>query len=152
VAEVTAVAEPTILAENAGTLYTDGPLAMDSAVFNDEALTDPTADGVYGAEDGRDITVTGGVVTDITDTMDEAEDEAAPADTTTAAITAAVAAAMAPFAKQMEDIEAKVNRTVPPTPRPSARAATGSQVDPKDKGSKPVAKKSVLAGASTTKA
>lgn len=48
---------------------------VDDAVYTDEALTTPCADATYTLEDGRDFTVTGGIVTAI----DEAVDTAAAA-------------------------------------------------------------------------
>lgn len=143
VEEVTAEAVGTVLADGAGTLYTDGALAEGSEVFNDEALTVVTADGVYGSEDGRDITVAGGVVESIADTTDS-EGEAEPAGT--AAITAAINAALAPMVARVDTLTAQVekfSKTVPPLPKAKA---TGSQVgDPK--AGTPKAK-GVLAGAS----
>jgi hypothetical protein len=119
--EVEAVATPTVLANGDGTLYTDGELAQGSEVFNDEALTEPTADGVYGTEDGRDITVAAGVVESIAQTAAATGEEAPAADT--AAITAAITAALAPITADLADLKAKINSTVPPTPRPRAAAA-----------------------------
>ncbi|GAA4362792.1 hypothetical protein GCM10023185_31070 [Hymenobacter saemangeumensis] len=128
----------TVLAEGAGTLYTDGELVEGSAVYNDEALTVVTADGVYETEDGRDITVTDGVVESIA-TASEASSEEEPA--SAAAITAAVTAAMAPFSKRLDEVAEKVqafSKVVPSAPR--AKTATGSQgPDPKASTPKPKA-------------
>jgi len=124
VEETTAEVVETVLAESAGSLFTDGELAVDSAVFNDEALTTATADGTYETEAGQDVTVAGGVVTAIEDAA-EAE-AAAPA--STEAITAAITAALAPVTKRMEEMEASFKKAVPPLPR-----AKGSVqgIDPK---------------------
>jgi ATP-dependent protease ClpP protease subunit len=103
----------TVLANGDGTIYTDGELAEGSEVFNDEALTTATADGVYGTEDGRDVTVAAGVVESIADT---AGAEAEIGDTT-AAITAAINAALAPITKELGEMKATFNKAVPPTPR-----------------------------------
>lgn len=80
--------------ENGAFLYTDGPIAVDSAVFNDEAMTEATADGDYGTADGQVITVAAGVVTKI------------GPDTTTAAAPAAEATALA---KRLDALEAKLS-------------------------------------------
>ena len=116
-AEPVAVAEPTVLAGEDGTLYTDGALAVDSAVFNDEALTVVTDDGEYEAEDGRVITVASGVCTEIADAPEASTEEEEVSDTP----------AMASLRKQLEtqaatiaDLTAKFNKAVPPTPRPRA--------------------------------
>jgi len=122
VAEPTAEVVETVLANGDGSLFTDGELAVDSAVFNDEALSVATADGTYETEDGRDVTIAAGIVTEITDTVAEA---AAPADT--AAITAVITAALAPITKRMDDMQAAFNKAVPPTPRPRAAAAQGAE-------------------------
>ena len=111
--ETTAEVVETVLAGDGGSLFTDGVLAVDSAVFNDEALTTATADGTYETEDGRDVTIASGVVTQIVDTTAEA---AAPADLT-AAITAAVTAALAPVNKELTDLKATFSKAVPPTPK-----------------------------------
>jgi ATP-dependent protease ClpP protease subunit len=121
VVETTAAVEETVLADDAGTLYTDGPLAVDSAVFNDEALTVATADGDYEAEDGRTITIAGGVVTEIVEAEAEAAAAAAPA-----ALTAAITAALGPITAELQDIRGKVeafSKAVPGTPRPVASSS-----------------------------
>lgn len=123
--EVTAEAVATVLADGAGTLYTDGELAQGSEVFNDSALTEVTDDNEYEAEDGRIITVAGGAVESVTD----ADTDAAAAPAGTEAITAAITAALAPMTKRLDTMEAKFNQAVPPTPRP--RAAAGQTTDPK---------------------
>lgn len=111
--ETTAVVVETVLADGAGSLYSDGELAQGSEVFNDEALTTATADGVYGTEDSRDITVAAGVVESIADTTAEAGEETA----TTAAITAAITAALAPITKEIGEMKATFAKAVPPAPR-----------------------------------
>ncbi|GGG34203.1 ATP-dependent Clp protease proteolytic subunit [Hymenobacter glacieicola] len=131
-----AVAVATVLADGAGTLYTDGPLAQGSAVFNDEALTEATDDATYEAEDGREIIVAGGTVESISEASAEGNEEQAPAAISSEAITAAVTAALAPLTQRLETIEAKFNKTVPPTPRPTARASASGQADPKNAGAK----------------
>ncbi|TGD82872.1 Clp protease ClpP [Hymenobacter wooponensis] len=130
--EVTAEATATVLADGAGTLYTDGPLAQGKEVFNDEALSVATADATYEAEDGREIVVAGGVAESVSDASDEGEAPTEAAATTTEAITAAVTAAIAPLTQRLDTMEAKFNKTVPPTPRPSARASAAPQVDTKN--------------------
>ncbi|MEO6521366.1 MAG: head maturation protease, ClpP-related [Mucilaginibacter sp.] len=55
---------------NAGDLYFDGELAVDTAVFTDEALTVPAADGDYEFEDGTTISIASGLVTDLTEATD----------------------------------------------------------------------------------
>jgi ATP-dependent protease ClpP protease subunit len=118
VEETTAEVVETVLANGDGSLFTDGELVEGSAVFNDEALSVATADGTYGAEDGRDIVVAAGVVDSITTAEAEA---AAPA--STEAIAAAITAALAPMTKRMEEMEASFKKAVPPMPR----AKTGVQ-------------------------
>lgn len=113
-AEPQAVVEGTVLADGAGTLYTDGVLAQGSAVFNDEALTVVTDDAEYEAEDGRIITVAGGVVESITEAEAEATTEA-PAGTE--AIVAAINNALAPLTTRLDGLEAKFNKALPATPR-----------------------------------
>jgi ATP-dependent protease ClpP protease subunit len=131
--ETTAEVVETVLAGEDGSLFTDGELAVDSAVFNDDALSVATADGIYETEDGRDVTVAAGIVTEIADTV--AAEAAVPADT--AAITAAINAALAPITKELTDLKATFNKAVPPTPRPRGSAAQGP--DPKGKTPKPKA-------------
>lgn len=62
--EPTAALESTEL-DNGAFLYHDGALAVDTAVFNDEALTEVTADGDYDTKDSQVITVAAGIVTAI---------------------------------------------------------------------------------------
>lgn len=139
--EVEAVVETTVLANGDGTLYTDGTLAVDSAVFNDEALTTPTADGVYGTEDGRDITIAGGVVTAIEDTADaDSEEEQGEGISAVLAEIKAMRAERNADAETIKTLSAEVEKfkkVVPAAPSPKARAASGSQIDPKDKVPKP---------------
>ena len=139
--EPTAEAVATVLANGDGTLYTDGTLAVDSAVYNDEALTVSTDDGEYEAEDGRTITIASGVVTAIADAEAEVEEEAAPS----AALAAAITAALAPITKELTDLKATFNKAVPPLPRPK-----GSVQAPDPKAAVPRAK-GLLAGASASK-
>jgi ATP-dependent protease ClpP protease subunit len=61
---------------NGAFIYHDGVLAVDSLVFNDEALTEPTGDGDYDTADSQVVTVLAGVVTAI-----EASEEAAATET-----------------------------------------------------------------------
>jgi len=139
-AEPTAEVVETVLADGAGSLFTDGEPAEGSAVYNDEALSASTADGTYETEDGRDIVVAAGVVESITEVEAEAEAEAAGAE----AITAAITAALAPMTKRMEEMEATFKRAVPPTPKAKGTVqAPDAKNTPKPKG--------LLAGASATK-
>lgn len=106
------------------TLYADGTeLAVDAAVFTDEALSIAAADGNYTLEDGREITVLAGAVSEM-EATDVAE---APAPTNTAAtdaLTAEVAELknqLATATNQVRSLKAKVAKTVPgstgnPTP------------------------------------
>jgi ATP-dependent protease ClpP protease subunit len=119
----------TKLKDQDASLYTDGALVEGSAVFNDEALTEPTDDAEYEAEDGRIIVVTDHAVESITQ-ADASEEEEAPA-ATTEQITAAVTAALGPLVSRIDAMENKVtafSKAVPATPGPRAR---GSQTDPK---------------------
>jgi ATP-dependent protease ClpP protease subunit len=64
-AEVEAAADPqsTALADSE-TVWHDGPLVVGtSAIFNDEALTEPTPDADYTTADGQVMTVAGGICT-----------------------------------------------------------------------------------------
>lgn len=143
--EPEAAIEPTEL-DNGALLYTDGVLAVDSPVYNDEALTEPTGDGVYVAADGREITVASGLVTDIAEASEDSTEEAAAAPASADAITAAVTAALAPITARLDKMEGTFNKAVPPTPRPMARgvqAPDPKAVVPKAKG--------LLAGASVQK-
>lgn len=128
--EVEAVATATVLANGDGTIYTDGELAQGSEVFNDEALTEATDDGVYGTEDGRDITVAAGVVEAIANTTDAEAETEQPA---TAAITAAINAALAPVTKELADLKATFNKAVPATPRPRGQVQSTDAKTPRPK-------------------
>jgi hypothetical protein len=55
-------------------IYFDGTLDVNVAVFSDEAMTQPLADGEYEMEDGSKVYVAAGVVTQV-----EPADNAAPA-------------------------------------------------------------------------
>jgi ATP-dependent protease ClpP protease subunit len=139
--EVEAVATATVLADGDGTLYTDGELAQGSEVFNDEELTEPTADGVYGTEDGRDITVAAGVVESVAETTDaDTEEEEEPSSDIKA-----LRKLVEDQNKTIADLQATFKKAVPPTPK-----ATGTVQVPDAKTNKPKAK-GLLAGASATK-
>jgi hypothetical protein len=58
------------LTGDAGDLYFDGDLAEGTAIYTDDALTIPAADGDYEFEDGTAITVASGLVTDVTQPSD----------------------------------------------------------------------------------
>jgi hypothetical protein len=130
-----------VLAGDDGTLYTDGVLAQGSEVFNDEALTDPTADGVYGTEDGRDITVATGVVESVSEATEaEAEEEAEAVETPAVA---ALKKQLDAQAATIADLTAKFNKAVPPTPRAKStvQMADGKTTPaPKAKGAHPMDK------------
>jgi ATP-dependent protease ClpP protease subunit len=53
-----------------GDLYFDGDLTEGTAVFSDDAMTVPVADGDYEFEDGTAISVAQGLVTDVTQPSD----------------------------------------------------------------------------------
>lgn len=62
--------------EGGDIIYFDGTLAVDTAVFTDEALETPVADGDFILENGDAFVVVGGVVTEYTPTVaDEAPAE-----------------------------------------------------------------------------
>ncbi|RNI26632.1 Clp protease ClpP [Rufibacter latericius] len=63
--------------EDGSTIYHDGELAVGTAVFTDEALETPVADGSHELSDGRTITVAEGAVTEITEATEGGEDTAA---------------------------------------------------------------------------
>ena len=77
--------------DNGAFLYHDGPLAQGSLVYNDDALTEATADGDYDTADEQVISVVAGAVTAIS---------AAEATTTTAESTA--------VAKRLDKLEASL--------------------------------------------
>lgn len=58
------------LAGDAGDLYFDGDLAEGTAIFTDDALSVPAADGDYEFEDGTTITVASGLVSDVSQPSD----------------------------------------------------------------------------------
>ncbi|WP_400190669.1 ATP-dependent Clp protease proteolytic subunit [Hymenobacter sp. B81] len=121
--------------DNGALLYHDGALAVDVAVFNDEALTEATGDGDYDAADGRVISVASGIVTAIEDAEAEAQGTEQEPAASTAALTAAITAALAPVTKRLDEMEASFKKVVPPTPRPLARGAQSpdAKVKPKPK-------------------
>ena len=110
------------------TLYADGTeLAVDAAVFTDEALSIAAADGNYTLEDGREITVLAGLVSEMEATDSAAAEAAANAaalDVTNAALVAEVATLKAENALQARKVTGltnKLNKVVPgstgnPTP------------------------------------
>lgn len=64
------------LDDEAGTvIYFAGDLAVDTAVFTDEAMETPVADGDHKLEDGRTITVAAGIVTVITPAEEDNNDD-----------------------------------------------------------------------------
>jgi hypothetical protein len=140
--EPEAVATATVLAGDDGILYTDGVLAQGSEVFNDEALTDPTADGVYESEDGRDITVAAGVVESVSEATEaEAEEEEEPSSDIKA-----LRKLVEDQNKTIADLQATFKKAVPPTPR-----AKGAVQTPDAKTTPTPKAKGVLKGASSSK-
>ena len=110
------------------TLYADGTeLAVDAAVFTDEALSIAAADGNYTLEDGREITVLAGSVSEM-EATDAADAAATALAATNAAATDALTAEVAELKNQLatatnqvKSLKAKVAKTVPgsagnPTP------------------------------------
>ena len=110
------------------TLYADAAeLAVDAAVFTDEALSIAAADGNYTLEDGRQITVLAGSVAEM-EATDAAAEEAAALAATNTATTEALTAELAELktqlvtaTNQVKSLKAKVAKTVPgsagnPTP------------------------------------
>lgn len=110
------------------TLYADGAeLAVDAAVFTDEALSIAAADGNYTLEDGREITVLAGTVSEM-EATDAADAAATALAATNAAATDALTAEVAELKNQLatatnqvKSLKAKVAKTVPgsagnPTP------------------------------------
>jgi ATP-dependent protease ClpP protease subunit len=76
--------------EDGTKIYHDGELALQLAVFSDEEMTMPVADGEYVFDDGTRIIVTEGLVTDLimpTASTDEQADEAKKLEETIAANT-----------------------------------------------------------------
>ena len=110
------------------TLYADGSdLAVDAAVFTDEALSIAAADGNYTLEDGREITILGGTVSEM-EATDAAEVAAAALAATNLAAAEALTAEVADLktqlataTNQVKSLKAKVAKAVPgssgnPTP------------------------------------
>ena len=97
------------------TLYCDGAdLAVDTAVFTDEALSIAAADGNYTLEDGREVTVLGGTVSEMEAT--ETAEAAATNTATTDALNAEVAelkSQLATATNQVKSLKAKVAKAVP---------------------------------------
>lgn len=60
--------------QNGTTIYFDGELSVDTKVFTDEAMETPAPDGDHVLEDGRTITVAGGVVTAIAEAVAASEE------------------------------------------------------------------------------
>jgi ATP-dependent protease ClpP protease subunit len=73
--EVETVNASAELAEG-GSVYFDGELAEGTALFSDEAMESPIADGEFAMADGRSVMVAGGVVTELVAVAeDDAPDE-----------------------------------------------------------------------------
>jgi ATP-dependent protease ClpP protease subunit len=121
----TAVIESTEL-DNGAFLYHDGALAQGSLVYNDEALTEPTADGDYDTADSQVITVAAGAVTAI-----------AAAEATAAAESTAVAALRSEFEEikgklaTAEAEVAKLKKLKPPMPTARGARPNADAPDPK---------------------
>jgi hypothetical protein len=58
-----------------GSVYFDGELAEGTALFSDEAMESPIADGEFAMADGRSVMVAGGVVTELVAVAAEEEVE-----------------------------------------------------------------------------
>lgn len=57
-----------------GSVYFDGELAEGTALFSDEAMESPIADGEFAMADGRSVMVAGGVVTELVAVAAEEEE------------------------------------------------------------------------------
>ena len=58
-----------------GSVYFDGELAEGTALFSDEAMESPIADGEFAMADGRSVMVAGGVVTELVAVADPEPEE-----------------------------------------------------------------------------
>jgi len=138
--EVTVVAESTETDQEGALLYHDGPLAQGSAVFYDEALTEPADDGVYGLADGRSITVAAGIVESIEEANASASIETEA--NSNAGILRRLQALEDEKVQDRETIAslntelAKFKKITPPTPSGSARRPA-PQVDTKNTSNRP---------------
>ena len=120
--------------EDGSVVYHDGPLAVDTAVFNDEAMSEVTADGEYDTADGQVMTIAAGLCT------------ALGPDTSTATTTTE-SAAVASLRKEFAQMQAKLDTVVaentalkklkPPVPQARVARPNADAPDPK---AKPVAK------------
>jgi ATP-dependent protease ClpP protease subunit len=133
----TAAVESTEL-DNGAFLYHDGALAQGTLVFNDEALTEATADGDYDTADGQVVSVAAGAVT------------ALAAAEATATTTEGEPTATAALAKRLDRLEASLKEeqgksaalaaentrlkgVKPPMPQARAARADGAQaLNPKE--------------------
>jgi ATP-dependent protease ClpP protease subunit len=125
----TAAIESTEL-DNGAFLYHDGALAVDTAVFNDEALTEATGDGDYDTADSQVITVASGVVTAI----GAAAATAAAAPATESAAVAALRKEFDQMKAKLEQAEAEVaqlKKIKPPMPTARAARPNADAPDPK---------------------
>lgn len=129
-AETTAMADvQTTDLENGAKLYHEGELVVNTtAVFNDEALTEATADGDYDTADGQVLTVAGGICTAL-----------GPDPEATAAETPAVAqlrtdhaSLQAKFDKLTAEFDKLKATTKPPMPQARGKVRTDAP-DPKAK-------------------
>lgn len=95
-------------------IYFEGELAVDTAVFIDEAMTELAADGTYELKDGRSITTIGGKVTEITEASEDTAAALAAKDQEIAELTAQIetltgAVALVPTLQTtISSLEAKV--------------------------------------------
>lgn len=131
--------------DNGAFLYHDGPLAQGSQVFNDEALTEATADGDYDTADGQVISVAAGAVTAIAASEDTAA-QGSPADTSTASLAKRLdrleasqkedKATIATLTKERDEalaLNKRLSGVKPPMPQARASKANADAPDAKNK-------------------
>lgn len=139
--EGAATAENTTLADGSA-IYHTGELAVDAAVFTDEALTTPLANGDHALEDERTITVAAGLVTAIAEATTEdtaAATALAEKDQRIAALEAQLATATVSTAK-VATLEKEVTRlkaVVPGAGNSDKPAAQNFNENKKDQGNDP---------------
>ena len=97
------------LADEGGDVYFDGELTEGTAVFEDDAMTTPCADGDYQFDDGTEITVVGGLVTEVLEDPDEeqaqAQTEAQNADEASKAVIVALRKKLAALKAEKKELE-----------------------------------------------
>jgi len=117
--------------EGGDTMYFDGALAVDTAVYSDEAMTIAYPDGAYTA-DGQSVTVAAGIATSVTAAADAATEPAATNSAELEAANATIADLQSKLATANQTVTGltnRLNKVVPgsagnPTPPGAANPIT----------------------------